>query len=513
MRPRGVAFVAAVMCFMAQASFGSLDYWPTTGWRASTPEEQGMDSTMLAESLAALNKNPINIHSLLIVRHGYMVVEAYFAPFMQGSQHDVASVTKSVTATLTGIAAHKGLIRSLDEPILDFFPQRTAANLDDRKKAMTVAHLLTMSSGLTCITSPGEVTLMQMMASPDWVQFMLDQPMQDEPGTRFVYNSGGVHLLSAILHQAAGMNEVEFAKQNLFGPLGITNVAWPLDPTGTDNHGWGDLRLTPPDMAKLGLLYLDGGHWDGRQVLSPEWVAAATKPHVATSNRAHPGYGYLWWINDGAGFAAVGRGGQRINVMPDRDLVVVTTSGTDNRTIDQTLPTQIVAAVKSPGPLPPNPSAVDLLSGEIKKAAVRNEKPQPVPKLPKLARRIAGKTYTLEANPFGLASFSLEFPKKDEAFVRITSAGGAAGGAVMQFAVGLDDVFRMAKGREGLPAAGKGSWKDDKTFAMQLDEIGHINRWIIMATFDENNVTLLMRSLSGLGELTLTGKMRADAAE
>jgi len=506
MRLRGVAFVAAVVCFMAQASFGSLDYWPTAGWRASTPEEQGMDSAVLAESLAALNKNPINIHSLLVVRHGYLVLEAYFAPFAPNSQHDVASVTKSVTATLIGIAVDKGLIRSLDEPVLGFFPQRTVANLDDRKKAITVAHLLTMSSGLTCINSPGEVTLMQMMASPDWVQFMLDLPMQDDPGTRFVYNSGGVHLLSAILHQAAGMNEVEFAKQHLFGPLGITDAAWPLDPSGTDNHGWGDLRLTPPDMAKLGLLYLNHGQWDGRQILSPKWVAAATKSHIATSNPAHPGYGYLWWINDVAGFAAVGRGGQRINVMPDQELVVVTTSGSDNRTIDQTLPAQIVAAVKSSGPLPPNPPAADLLRSEVKKAAARDEKALPVPKLPTIARRIAGKTYTLEANPFGLASFSLEFPKKDEAFARITSAGGAAGGAVMQFAVGLDDVFRMAKGREGLPAVAKGSWKDDKTFIIHLDEIGNINRWIIMATFDEDNVTLVMRSLSGLGELTLAGK-------
>lgn len=506
MRLRGVAFVAAIMCFIAQASFASLDYWPTAGWRTSTPEEQGMDSGVLAESVASLNKKPINIHSLLVVRHGYMVLEAYFAPFTHGSQHDVASVTKSVTATLIGIAADKGLIRSLDLPALEFFPQRTAANLDDRKKAITVAHLLTMSSGLTCITSPGEVTLMQMMASPDWVQFMLDLPMQYDPGTQFVYNSGGVHLLSAILHKAAGMNELEFAKENLFGPLGITNVAWPLDPSGADNHGWGDLRLTPPDMAKIGLLYLNRGQWDGRQVLSPEWVAAATTSHIATSNPAHPGYGYLWWINGGAGFAAIGRGGQRIFLMPDQDLIVVTTSGDDNRTIDQSLPAQIAAAVKSPDPLPPNPAAADLLRGEIKQAAVQNEKAQPVPKLPKIARRIAGKSYKLQSNPLGLTSISLEFPKKDEAIVQIASAGGAAGGAVMQFAVGLDDVYRVSKGREGLPAAAKGSWKDDKTFVMNLDEIGNINRWIVMATFDENDVTLVMRSLSGLGEITLAGK-------
>lgn len=179
-------------------------YWPTQGWRTSTPEQQGMDSNKLAEAVEFILRENVRAHSLLVVRNGFVVADAYFYPCTPNARHDVASVTKSITSTLIGIAVDKGLVKDVSQPVLGFFADRKAVNLDERKRAMTVEHLLMMESGLQFINSPTEVTLFQMMGSPDWIQFMLDLPMTDPPGTRFAYNSGAVHLLSAIVRKTSG---------------------------------------------------------------------------------------------------------------------------------------------------------------------------------------------------------------------------------------------------------------------------------------------------------------------
>lgn len=486
-----------------------LDYWPTGGWRVSTPEEQGMDSAALADLMATFVERPFNIHSLTVVRHGYLVLDACFAPYTPDTPHDVASVTKSVTATLIGIAIDKGFIKSADEPVLTFFPGRTIANLDDRKRAVSLRHLLTMSSGIKCVTEPGEVTLMEMLATPDWAQYVLDLPMEYDPGAKFVYSSPGVHLLSAILHQATGMSALEFAKQHLFGPLGITDVGWPTDPQGR-NHGWGDLRLRPHDMAKLGLLYLQGGQWNGQQVLSRDWVTAATTACVETSDPSFPNYGYLWWLSDGRRFNALGRGCQRIYAMPEQDLLVVTTAGVDGPAVKRItdLPQKIAAAAESNAPLPAKPAAAGALASRIQQASTRKPDPLPVPKPPRTARRISGKTFAMDANPVGLAQFSLSFPAGNEARLILGFKSSPLGNGSMDLAVGLDNVWRITpNGRNGLPAAAKGAWKDDNAFVADLNEIANINQWRITATFDKDSATVILLSLSGLGQYTLTGRL------
>ncbi|GAH81313.1 unnamed protein product, partial [marine sediment metagenome] len=209
-----------------------------------------------------------------------------------------ASVTKSFTSTLIGIAINEGYIESVAEPVLEFFPERTIANVDANKEGMTLEDLLTMRSGFECINRPTEVTLFQMMGSPDWIQFTLDLPMVETPGRQWVYCSPNPHLLSGIIREVSGMSALEFAEEHLFSPLGISGVDWTYGPGG-NNMGWGDIRMTPHDMAKLGYLYLHEGSWDGEQVLPPTWVAAATGPAVSLP----PGfpmvdyYGYLWYLN------------------------------------------------------------------------------------------------------------------------------------------------------------------------------------------------------------------------
>ena len=227
-------------------------YWPTASWPVSSPEEQGIDSAKLAEALLTMREKNIPIHSLLVIRNGKVLVDATFYPYDGSTVHDLASVTKSVMTTLIAIAADQGKL-DLDQPLVSFFPDRTIANRDARKESITVRDLAKMASGLDSLGfAQDEGTLREMQASPDYVKFALDRKVVTEPGTQFVYDSPGMHLLSAILQQATGQTALEFAQENLFAPLGIQDVIWPSDPQGV-THGWGDLHLHPAGCGEARL--------------------------------------------------------------------------------------------------------------------------------------------------------------------------------------------------------------------------------------------------------------------
>ncbi len=298
------------------------DYWPTDGWRSSTPEQQGVDGALLDAMIPLVEDNGLGVNSISVIRHGYLIFDHYFPPTIPQQRHQLYSVTKSFTSTLVGIAIDQGLIAGVSVPVLDLFADRTVANLDAAKEAMTLEHLLTMTAGFECFDDQF-FTLGRMETSRDPVQFMLDLPMSDEPGTRFNYCNGVSHLLAAIVADASGMNVLDFANANLFGPLGITGVVWPQDAQGV-NFGYSRLQLNPHEMAKLGFLFLHNGEWDGQRIVSAKWVETATSNHSPTREI---GYGYQWWARPQSGmFAALGYAGQQIVVVPALDLVVVFTS-------------------------------------------------------------------------------------------------------------------------------------------------------------------------------------------
>lgn len=191
---------------------------------------------------------------------------------------------------------------------------------------MTLKHLLTMSSGLDWQESDPVYRAMYM--SPNWVEYILDTPMRSQPGSEFNYCSGCSHVLSAVVQQAAGINTGNFATTYLFAPLGIIDYTWDKDAQDVPIGGWG-LQLTPRDMAKLGYLYLRRGNWDGQQIISEVWVEAATRRQIDTDGEW--GYGYQWWIDDNhKAYAARGRFGQLIYVVPELDLIVVSTAAAEN---------------------------------------------------------------------------------------------------------------------------------------------------------------------------------------
>jgi CubicO group peptidase (beta-lactamase class C family) len=459
------------------------DYWPTQEWRTATPEEQGLDSAKLADVLRTIRERGDAIHSLLVVRNGRVLADATFYPYDGRALHEVASVTKSIMATLIGIAADQGRL-SLDDKMLSFFPDRTVANRDARKEAITVRHLSSMSSGLDCTAEGDEKTLKEMRASEDWVQFALDRPVRWEPGKQFVYCSPAIHLLSPILEKATGMTALDFARRYLFEPLGITDVMWLTDPQG-HNRGSEGIYLHPQDMARLGYLWLNGGAWDGKQIVSRAWVEDAVKPHLAAGEDDAYGYG-IWTNPEGGDFEAIGRGGQRIAVSPGGGTIVVTTGG--GFEWDDIAPLLVGTVGDLEKPLPANPEGVaDLRAAEAAVARPPAAK-APAP-LPPIAQEISGKTFVFADNALGIESMGFDFGGSTdpaEATMRIKTAGST----LQTWPLGLDGVLRMSKGPYDLPQGVRGEWEDDKTFVAEYDNIGNNDHIFLRLRFAGDAVSV-----------------------
>jgi len=209
--------------------------WPTNNWLESTPEEQGLDPDLLQDLRTAVEDQDLPVHSLLVIRHGAIVLEHYYSPYEQKTTHVLYSVTKSFISTLIGIAVDKGYIASLDHPVLNYFPGSTFENADPRKEAMTLRDLLTMTSGLDWDEGMPGYQGITMRGS----KYALDLPMVADPGSEFLYCSGCSHILSSVLEQAAGQSTVDFAQENLFKPLGIKKPSWEMDAEGTAIGGRG----------------------------------------------------------------------------------------------------------------------------------------------------------------------------------------------------------------------------------------------------------------------------------
>ena len=295
-------------------------------WTHAAPEEHGMDSANIESMKNLIDETDLPIDSVVILRGGEIVFEYFPRLPLYGPDipHNLYSTTKSITSTLIGIAIEMGFIEDVHQQVIDFFPDREIQNLDDRKRRMTLEHLLTMTSGLEW-EGPDDIhhSWGDGLRSGDPVQYALDRPMAYEPGEVWYYNGGCSHVLSAILTEATGMSTLTFARRYLFGPLGITLVVWPSDPNGI-YYGGQDIHLSPYAMAKIGQLFLDGGLWEGEQIVPAEWVEASRTSHAATWMG---GYGYQWWTYPDSGiYYASGAFEQRIYIAPELDMVVVFTS-------------------------------------------------------------------------------------------------------------------------------------------------------------------------------------------
>jgi CubicO group peptidase (beta-lactamase class C family) len=319
------------------------------GWQTSSQESVALDSRLLCSLVDKLaSSSDDNIHGVVVVRDGRLVFETYLSGrderwgsglgvVEHGADvlHDVRSVTKSVVSLLVGIALDRKLIGGIDEPVLGFFPEY-AALASPEKNRILVRHMLAMSSGLAWDEnrpySDPKNSEIQMVRSPDPYRFVLEQPTPSAPDKVWNYNGGSTQMLAGIVQKVSGQRIEAFARDALFEPLAFTDYEWVKMPNGETAAASG-LRLRPRDMAKIGQLLLNGGQWEGKRIVSADWLRESVLPRVS------PSYGYQWWtglsVVDGQVIERVeakGYGGQRVYIVPSLDLVVVVTAGMYGKT-------------------------------------------------------------------------------------------------------------------------------------------------------------------------------------
>ena len=357
MRLIASAVVCAVFCAAIASARTSADCSTPAamadGWPVSPSAQQGLDPQLVCAIGPVLAKlTGADPHGVVVIRHGVLVYEQYFAgedmrgwtavgtvPHDANTVHNIQSITKSVVALLVGIAFDRGWLKDLDAPIFSFLPEYADLRTPEKGR-ITLRHLLSMTSGLdwperaVSINNPTNI-LRQARIAPDPYRAVLARSLQAAPGTVWNYNGGGVWLLGRILKKVSGLPLDQFAKDALFEPLAIKDWGWERFPNG-DPYASGGLQLRPRDLAKLGQLVLDDGVWQGRQIVSANWIKQMTTRHSPDGMwfGFAQGYGYLWWLGrssiqsrDIDWVGSLGWGGQRLYVAPELSLVVAVTAG------------------------------------------------------------------------------------------------------------------------------------------------------------------------------------------
>ena len=315
------------------------------GWNTGDLSSVGLDTGLIEKLIAQVRNGTYkNIHSVLIVRDGRLVVEEYFSGqeenghrqnYRRDSLHGIHSATKSINSILVGIALDQGLISNVDAKLSAFFPEYSNIFINQEKDAIRLKHLLSMTAGLSWDESnfsyaDARNDHVAMNRSDDPVRYVFEKPLVATPGKKFNYSSGISIAMGEIVHKVSGQRADKFAEESLFKPLGITHFHWLKYPNGVVQTG-GGLYMRPRDMAKIGYLFLNGGRWQGKQIVSERWVRDST-----TQQAPDRTYGYQWWLGKlqagnraVATYAAQGRGGQFILVFPELKMVAVFTGWND----------------------------------------------------------------------------------------------------------------------------------------------------------------------------------------
>jgi CubicO group peptidase (beta-lactamase class C family) len=297
-------------------------------WNVSTPEAEGFNTQVLDSAFEKADQLDF-IDALLVIRNGNIVAELYYNGFSDSTPHTVMSVSKNFLSAICGIAFERGYLDSLEETMLDYFPEYIYTGIERRKYDITIRHLLTMRMGLDYERN----NYFQLYNSDNWVGATIEFPLTYSPGERFSYNTFQTHLLSAIITKATNMSTMDFASRFLTGPMGITIDDWETDPQGI-YFGGNTMHFTPREMAVLGYLYLHYGRLNDIQIVPRDWIELTLSPSTEnTSNEwgvlKNYNYAHLWWlgqINDNDFFMAIGHGGQFVAVCPALNLIVVSTA-------------------------------------------------------------------------------------------------------------------------------------------------------------------------------------------
>src|SRR5215813_6338000 len=337
----------------------------------SSPEQQGISSADILAFVEAADKEIDTMNSFMLVRHGYVVAEGWWAPYDRETPHMLYSLSKSFTSTAVGLAVAEGRF-SLDDPVLKFFPEEAPADPSVNLRAMRVRDLLRMNTG-NQVEAPIRVDEPSKQTDT-WVKTFLTHPVPFKPGTHFFYNSPATYMLSAIVQKTTGMTVLDYLRPRLFEPLGFENPTWVASPQGVSAGAYGLFARTE-EIARFGQLYLQKGMWDGRRLVPAAWVEAATA--LQTANGSSPnsdwdqGYGYQFWRCRHGAYRGDGAFGQFCIVLPEQDAVVAITAGVrDLQGVLNLAWGKLLPAMK-PSPLAADEGAAKELAGTLKGLALR----------------------------------------------------------------------------------------------------------------------------------------------
>ncbi|WP_052339197.1 serine hydrolase domain-containing protein [Gorillibacterium massiliense] len=382
-----------------------------------SPEELGLSSLAVSAFLHELQTKELELHSFMLLRHGAVAAEGWWAPYEHDLPHMLFSLSKSFTSTAVGLAISEGFM-TLDSKVVSFFPEETPADASEYLRSMTVHHLLTMGTGQE------DDPLTRIDADDNWVRLFMRTPVIHEPGTVFLYNSGATYILSAILQKVTGQKLLDYLQPRIMEPLGISGAMWESCPKGIHCGGFG-LNLKTEDIAKFGQLYLQKGLWNGQRLIPEEWVEKASSKQISNDNGEKDwgcGYGYQFWRCKPVGvYRGDGAFGQYCIVMPEQDAVLAVTSAVgDMQILLDVVWTHLLPAF-SPGRLEPNEQETEVLREKLQSLRLF---PPCTEDYSPLEKDLLSVSYSFVANPFQIGALSLSF--EDEAVACRISQGEAA---------------------------------------------------------------------------------------
>ncbi len=435
----------------------------------SSPEQQGISSADILAFIEAADEDVDTMNSFMLIRHGHVVAEGWWAPYDRDTPHVLYSLSKSFTSTAVGLAINEGKL-SLDDQVLKFFPDEAPAEPTTNMKSMRVRDLLRMNTGnqMEAPIRADDPTKQK----GTWVKTFLEHPVPFKPGTHFLYNSPATYMASAIVQKVTGQTVLDYLRPRLFEPLGFKDPQWVMSPQGITAGAYG-LSIRTEEIARFGQLYLQKGVWNGKQLIPASWVEQATS--IQTSNGSAPtsdwdqGYGYQFWRSRHNSFRGDGAFGQYCMVIPELDAVVAMTSGVRNmQQVMNLVWDKLLPAMKS-GRLPENAAARKQLETRLAGLSVKFPAGAATSQV---ASKVSGKWFELPENDRGLQAVSFDFNGSPTLMTR--TANGESKTPIgfkawMKSRGSFTNNLDRALSVPSNPMVGaSGAWTDQNTFTVKI---------------------------------------------
>jgi CubicO group peptidase (beta-lactamase class C family) len=469
--------------------------------------------------LNAAEKSKTEFHSLVMLRHGKVIAEGWWDPYRPDLKHTMYSCSKSFTATAIGFAVSEKLL-TVKNKVISFFPNDLPDTVSTYLSELTVKDVLSMSDG-----QEPDPTFAVAAKDSNWVRSFLEVPIKYEPGTKFLYNTLGTYMLSAIVQKVTGQKVIDYLRPRLFEPLGIEGMDWEVDPRGINVGGWG-LRIKTEDMAKFGQLFLQKGKWNGKQIIPASWIEEASTrkiiqhPEYSQAKRDssdwEQGYCYQMWRCRHNAFRGDGAFGQFIIVMPEEDAVIAITAETPDMQDEINLVWQYLLPAMHPGKLPVNGSAEKMLTQKLSSLKL----PMPAKATSPEEARISNKTFLLDQNERRMQTMSFNFSnntcivtlKTDTAVYEIPFGDGSwEKGETTKHGPSLVGAAKASfVGLPPLKFAGAYTWKDKHTLELVLRYIESPHTEKITCYFDGNDASIILENSFDYGskKVELKGKLQ-----